>query len=132
MRPVVKTRFQIIDNVLELFAVDRLDLSFDPGRVHDEAKNLIRRGHAFVPVKLPGGAVLFGPSRWVGYGGNSFPAHTADDDRDGKITNPAISSVLDDELQSDTLLDTAFITLCAGLRVSPEDRDWKFWRPIAP
>jgi hypothetical protein len=66
--------------------------SADPDE-REFARSLVRRGRCFIFADRDG-RPIFGPSRFVGYSHNSREAHAANDAKDGKRTNPAISALL--------------------------------------
>lgn len=57
--------------------------------------DLVRKGKVLLPY-LHGGRLLFGPSRFLGYRGNTIPQHInhPPEGRDGKLTNPQITRIL--------------------------------------
>ena len=60
---------------------------------YDFALNLVKKGTCFVAVK-ENGTYKFYPSRFVGYFNNNMDAHQNNNNKDGRETNPAISTVL--------------------------------------
>lgn len=97
------------------------------------AVDLIRKGRVFAGV-FDGDDWFFGPSRFVGYSGNTHDIHVAsrlDKAVDGRKTNPAISMVLGPILEpgdvSYRTLDQAFLEFCNALNITPENRVRKYW-----
>ncbi len=65
--------------------------------------------------------LFFGPSRFVGYRGNSRAAHSVNEDKNGKETNPAITSVLRRELVESLELEGAYEQFCERVGVDYRD-----------
>lgn len=53
---------------------------------------LIRKGICFL-IYREGDRLLIGPSRFIGYVDNDMPQHEANEDKDGRETNPAIEAI---------------------------------------
>jgi hypothetical protein len=86
----------------------------------DFARSLVRRGLCFVVAQRDQGP-LFGPSRFVGYRHNSRAAHTANEEKDGKETNPAITTLLGEDRAEDPGLDEAYRLFCEQVGVEYRD-----------
>ncbi len=56
-------------------------------------KDLIKRGRCFGAYKK-NGQYLFAPSRFIGYKNNNMEDHLANDEKDGKETNPVIDKMI--------------------------------------
>lgn len=65
------------------------------------------------------GRLIFGPSRFLGYVGNTLEAHERNDGKDGRDTNDAISAVLGTEPASDDFLEAHYKAFCARIGVTP-------------
>lgn len=113
---VVHTRADIEANLRQL---ETHLTSADP-EDREFARSLIRLGRCFVATHRDDGR-LFGPSRFVGYRDNSRAAHAANDDKDGKETNRAISSILGKTRAEDAELREEYRAFCQ--RVGVECRD---------
>ena len=113
---VVETRDDIEANLrqLELYlgSPDTADREF--------AHDLVRRGLCFVVAPRTGG-LLFGPSRFVGYRDNSRAEHSANEEKDGKETNPAITIALHAELIEDAALEEQYRLFCQRIGVPYRD-----------
>ena len=90
-RRLVTRKEEIILNVLYFW-----EMGFDPstGRLNHDAASMLRRGRNLVAAEFQDGPVLFAPSRFAGYVRNTFEAHERDAEKDGKLTDPAISGAL--------------------------------------
>ena len=91
----------------------------------------IELGMCFVAYDGKAG-LSFAPSRFVGYADNSFASHYANRHKDGRETNPAISSVLGFEPEPDDELEKAYQAFCVKLGVDWRERAnfgkvRKFW-----
>jgi 5-methylcytosine-specific restriction enzyme A len=58
-----------------------------------EYLKFLKRGTCFV-IWQDGDKVLIGPSRFIGYLNNTIEKHENNEKKDGRITNPAISNIL--------------------------------------
>ena len=57
------------------------------------ALNLIKKGTCFIAIEKAEG-YMFYPSRSIGYKNNTMENHLNNDEKDGRETNPAISTIL--------------------------------------
>lgn len=64
-------------------------------------------------------ALLFGPSRFVGYGDNDQHTHKANDKKDGKETNPAINQIVGQRAEHSEWLEQEYLRLCDKIGVKP-------------
>jgi putative restriction endonuclease len=80
--------------------------------------SLIKRGTCFLPYATPDG-IAFAPSRFIGYTGNSFARHAANEARDGRLTNAAVSTVLGHLPALETILEDGYQQFCARLGFAP-------------
>ncbi|MFW2831560.1 HNH endonuclease [Sphingomonas sp. ID0503] len=80
--------------------------------------SLIKRGTCFLPYATPDG-IAFAPSRFIGYAGNSFARHAANEARDGRLTNGAINTVLGHAPVLEPALENRYQQFCAQLGFSP-------------
>jgi hypothetical protein len=104
-----------IRNNLE--TLDRYRISVDP-KEKDFYKDRILRGICFVVYKK-GGEILWGPSRFVGYKGNTLSLHSANEDKDGKETNPVISTIIGHPPEADKKLEQSYQKHCRSLGFQP-------------
>jgi 5-methylcytosine-specific restriction protein A len=88
--------------------------------------SLVRRGRCFVFYKV-GEEARFAPSRFIGYEDNSLDRHDANNTKDGRITNPAISAVLGSQCMYDEELERLYIQSCNPLGFSPLNNKRKYW-----
>ena len=78
------------------------------------AKALIKRGTCFIAVASENG-FRFYPSRFIGYSNNTMDKHENNFDKDGKETNPAISSILGSKPVPDNNLEEKYKDYCEEL-----------------
>ena len=78
----------------------------------DYAKRLVKRGICFVVTERDE-KPFFSPSRFIGYRENSRTRHESNYSRDGRVTNPAISSVLGANPSRSESLETEYRQFCA-------------------
>jgi putative restriction endonuclease len=81
------------------------------------ARNLVKRGICFVVTKWKG-APFFSPSRFVGYVDNQLSEHLANADKDGRVTNPAISRILGSDPNVSPELDELYHRFCSNIGVT--------------
>lgn len=94
------------------------------------AVELIRSGTCFV-VTTRGAAILFAPSRFVGYAQNSRHDHGTNEDKDGRETNAALERLLRKPPLHNAVLEQQYDQFClslgASLRKAPFGVTRKFW-----
>ncbi|MBJ7441481.1 MAG: HNH endonuclease [Sphingopyxis sp.] len=105
---------QLFANVATLDAVRTDPVSSDYGAY----LSLIKRGTCFLPYATPDG-IAFAPSRFIGYVGNSFARHSANEARDGRLTNGAINTVLGYAPVLELALEEQYQQFCARLGFAP-------------
>ncbi len=71
-------------------------------------QDLVRRGLCFVVYKDKG-QCRFAPSRFVGYKNNTKDLHLANASKDGRVTNPVISRILDQQCTYRHIADTVVL-----------------------
>ncbi|MCK4542962.1 MAG: hypothetical protein KAU17_12065 [Spirochaetales bacterium] len=89
-------------------------------------KGLIKRGRCFVAYKN-NGQYLFAPSRFIGYKNNSMEKHLANDEKDGRETNPVIDKIIGVQSEPDKSLEGKFRHLCVNLGIEPWRVKRKYW-----
>lgn len=92
---------------------------------------LVKKGTCFVAVK-ENNAYKFYPSRFIGYLNNSMDAHLNNEFKDGKETNPAISSILGSKPTPNAVLDNQYKEYCQSLGFVANNKgsfgvERKFW-----
>lgn len=92
---------------------------------------LVKKGTCFVAVK-ENGTYRFYPSRFIGYVNNNIDAHLNNDYKDGKETNPAISSILGSKPTPNPELDILYREYCELLGFVANERgsfgvERKYW-----
>ena len=94
--------------------------------------SLIRKGRVFLPY-LAGKTLAFGPSRFLGYTGNTVASHMTREDRDGRQTTPRISQVLCEKTDltinngTDADAESYFMQFCKSLNVVPDNAQRTYW-----
>ena len=71
--------------------------------------------------------LLIGPSRFVGYVGNTRQRHNANEYKDGKLTTPTITRILGYPPTENNILDQDHKNLCQESGVKPVAKTRKFW-----
>ncbi len=117
----ITTLDEIVDN---LHTLDR-DVRSTVAADRDAAVDLVRRGHNLVAGRCCG-RWLLGPSRFVGYRGNTLDRHREFAERDGKETDPAIRAQLGDH-QPNEELEREYQDFCRRHGVRPTEHARSFW-----
>lgn len=108
------------DNIAFVTDLDQLFANvamLDAVRTHPSAPDkaaylsLIKRGTCFLPYSTPDG-IAFAPSRFIGYTGNNFARHAANETRDGRLTNGAINTVLGHAPVLEPVLEDQYQQFC--------------------
>jgi hypothetical protein len=97
----------------------------------DFARELIQRGVCFAVVTLRG-KTFFAPSRFVGYVGNDRQTHLANDDKDGRETNPVVSQILGNLPTESDEMESRYREFCGRLGIEVREKGSfgvtrKFW-----
>jgi hypothetical protein len=92
----------------------------------DFYKGLIKRGKCFV-VSKRGEQLLFGPSHFVGYANNNLSTHQGNEEKDGRVTNPAIDQLLGCSAEADAFLEGEHHRLCAQLGITAKSGTKRYW-----
>ena len=121
-REDIKNNMQVIDKYLER--------KVDPE--YSYALGLIKRGICFV-VDDSSGRNRFYPSRFIGYAQNSRDKHDNNTSKDGKVTNPAITSILRMKPEPNLELAKEYREYCEYLGIVPRESGTygvqrKFWK----
>lgn len=105
-----------IDQVME--NVGTLDAVRTSGVAHDAVTyaGLIKRGTCFLPYPTREG-LAFAPSRFIGYVGNSFVLHAANDQRDGRLTNGVLNAIFGQSPVTDPVLEADYLRFCAQIGI---------------
>jgi hypothetical protein len=104
----------LLDNIETLDAIRANPGSAD----HAAYLELIRRGTCFLPYMSRDG-IAFAPSRFIGYAGNSFARHAANEARDGRLTNAAINNVIGFAPVPEQILEEEYRLFCVRLGMKP-------------
>lgn len=111
---LVATIDQVMANVGTL---DAIRTGGDAGEAAVYA-GLIKRGTCFLPYSTSEG-LAFAPSRFIGYAGNSFARHAANEDRDGRLTNSSLNAILGLSPTTEPMLETEYLNFCAQIGLTP-------------
>lgn len=97
-------------------------------RESDYYKKIVRRGKVFVVVKI-NGALLFAPSKFVGYLENNMEKHEIDKNykRDGRETNREIDNFLGKH-EMNGVMETEFLRFCKQNFIVPADNKRTYWK----
>jgi hypothetical protein len=95
------------------------------------AKEAVRKGTCFLPVRV-GRELFFWPSRFIGYRTNTIRKHLANDEKDGRLTNGWLSTILMSSPVEDESLEEAYKGFCirVGIQVTKTGNfgvKRKFW-----
>lgn len=85
------------------------------------ALGLVKKGTCFIAVKNQSG-YRFYPSRFIGYANNSMDRHLNNTEKDGRVTNPAISKVLHQKASYNAKLDEEYRKYCRNLGFTPGEK----------
>ena len=124
---LVKSLEEIRHNIAVLDSY--LDKKTDPE--YSYALGLVKRGICFV-ADSSSGIYRFYPSRFIGYVDNTMDKHMSNTTKDGKQTNPAISTILHDKPQHNLQLEELYQTYCQSLGFEANEKgsrgiDRKYW-----
>jgi hypothetical protein len=86
--------------------------------VRDYTYELCKKGICFVAYKISG-SWHFAPSRFLGYVNNSLEQHEKNNTKDGRVTNPAIDTILNKKPDSIQELEECYIDFCNKLGIVP-------------
>ena len=125
---IVKTKDDLVKNFKTLD--NYLKMEEEPK--YTFALNLIKRGICFIAVKVDEENYKFYPSRFVGYLENDMEKHENNFEKDGRITNPAITQILNQKLIQDESLNTKYENYCEKLGFTARSKGSygitrKFW-----
>ena len=118
---VIDTKSQLIKNL------DRVEgyLSSSSEELYKTMTQYIARGRVFVTY-IVDGKYHFAPSRFVGYKDNTLVKHQNNEEKDGKITTPAITKILGSRA-FDSKLEDAYLMYCKWLDVKPANHKRTYW-----
>ncbi|MGF6986573.1 putative restriction endonuclease [Paraburkholderia atlantica] len=111
----VVAQFQDIEN--NISTLEKLKNSSSLSDV-EAYRKLIKRGTCFVPYQQ-NRKISFAPSRFIGYEGNSIDRHAQSQEKDGRITNEAISSIFGMRPQQHPHLEKLYFDFCSRVGVEP-------------
>lgn len=78
------------------------------------AKDRIKKGTCFIAIKKDD-CFCFYPSRFIGYANNNMDKHDRNLNKDGKETNPVISSIIGSKPEINNELEEAYKDYCDSL-----------------
>ena len=124
MMKLIVNQKQLLDNVRYLDEMSEREDKPEYGRY----KELVLNGRCFFPYKSRNG-YAFAPSRFIGYQKNNFKLHDRNDEKDGRLTNKAISKVLCMELVDEAAAERIFVDFCKALQPDKNvpARSRKYW-----
>lgn len=120
--PLVRSIEEIKHNIIVLDGY--LESKCDPE--YSFALNLVRRGRCFIAVRTEEGYKFY-PSRFIGYADNTMHKHKANEDKDGKDTNPEIRKILKQREKENPKLEAAYIDYCRCLGFTEYQHKRKYW-----
>ena len=99
---------------------------------YEYAASLIKKGICFIADNSTD-KVKFYPSRFIGYTDNTKNKHECNSSKDGRITNPAISKLLNHEPEEDPEMEKAYKEYCKDLGIQVKEKgsfgvSRKYWR----
>ena len=137
--PLICKKEQILENAATLYGY----LKKGNSNESEYAKGLIQKGKNFVVVSSHDGYSFY-PSRFMGYINNTMEKHkkmgeakkiTGKITRDGRKTTPKISKCLGDLIKEGdkrwNFFETEYKKFCKKLGITPDNNEWKFWKPIS-
>ena len=104
--------------------------SYRISKIHEEKEfynGLVQRGICFVAYQR-NNETHFAPSRFVGYINNIMERHNANKTKDGRITNPTITQLLNSVCEYNEELEKQFIQFCSSLGITPYKKSRKYWQ----
>ena len=118
---VIDTKSQLIRNL------DRVEgyLSCANEELYNTMAQYIARGRVFVTY-IVDGKYHFAPSRFVGYKDNTLVKHQNNEEKDGRITTPAITKILGHRA-FDPRLEEAYLIYCEWLGVKAVNHKRTYW-----
>jgi 5-methylcytosine-specific restriction protein A len=96
-------------------------------RERDFVKDIIRRGKTILVYRV-NNENHFAPSRFIGYKNNSMTGHISNEEKDGRDTNPIITSVVDSKPFFTDNMDADFIRYVISLGVEVPRNKRHYWR----
>lgn len=96
------------------------------------ALSLISKGICFVADDSTG-KFRFYPSRFIGYANNTMSKHECNSSKDGRVTNPAISKVLNQKPEANSEMEIAYKEYCKSLGINVKEKgsfgvSRKYWK----
>lgn len=126
-RATVQTPEEIERNVASLWGLSSGATRLRPT---EDAKQMIRKAHNLVVIRVPGIGAVFAPSRFVGYANNTLARHFRDLYMNGGITDSAITRALHAQRPRPRAdLEATFRAFCLRpeVDVRPDDRERDYW-----
>ena len=126
---------RLVESIDEIHAnMDTLDsyLSDESNPEYSYAVNLIKKGICFLADKKSG-HYRFYPSRFIGYKENTMNRHESNQERDGRVTNVALSKIIGSQYAPDDDMDREYRAYCVSLGFKPSEKGAfgvarKYWR----
>lgn len=121
---------ELVKNLEELLEnMDTLDRYLALPSTAEEkefAQNLIRAGRCFVVKKSETGCRFY-PSRFIGYAHNTRGRHVANTEKDGRVTNPAITKILGGLPMQNAAMELEYQKYVSSLAGSAYKNKRTFW-----
>lgn len=116
-----------------LINIELLDSYINRGQQQEKefAISLIKRGTCFLAVAKDN-TYEFYPSRFIGYAYNNMDAHLNNENKDGRVTNPAISDILGHMPSFNIELEKEYRRYCEVLGFTAKEKgtfgvERKYW-----
>jgi len=112
-------KIQLVKNLNEIRAnIKTVDSYQNDPEQKEYVIGLIKRGTCFVVVNN-NGEYRFYPSRFIGYTANTKELHSNNFEKDGRVTNKAISSIIRKKPSVSEELDKEYCRFCQKLGITP-------------
>lgn len=121
---------EFISNLEDLFKnVYLLEqyLRSSDSREKNFAKDIIRRGKTILVYRVSN-ENHFAPSRFLGYKNNNMTGHISNEEKDGRDTNPIITSIVGSKPFFTDAMDADFIRYVISLGVDVPKNKRHYWR----
>ena len=116
-----------IDDIIKNLETLHRYLDSDDHQEQEFAIDLVRRGRTILVYKV-NGKNCFAPSRWSGYKGNTMDKHMANDEKDGRETNPELDAIIKSKPFFNSNREAEFIDYCNQLGGEVPNNKRRYWR----
>jgi 5-methylcytosine-specific restriction protein A len=118
----ISKKQELIDNILTIEGY----LRGDNKEEKEFAEDLVRTGKTICVYKLNGDN-HFAASRFLGYKNNSMKSYLANEEKDGRDTNPVITKIVGNPFFTDKI-EEKFITYTVSVGIEAHDYKRNYWR----